>query len=153
MTTKINFPFNDNSFKRSITFSESLEDNPDVGSSTNKTEGSLISSNAMFNLFRWPPLIFLFKGLPTLMIYKEGQMIWRQSGELDANTIIGLVQEHLWSILSNTNPLLVKISKAFGKVYSKFGNAFTLSWKTMMLPDFTFLRTFTKHFSGEMVWS
>lgn len=33
------------------------------------------------------------KGLPTLMIYKEGQMIWRQSGELDANTIIGLVQE------------------------------------------------------------
>ncbi|MBX9808374.1 MAG: thioredoxin family protein, partial [Flavobacteriaceae bacterium] len=36
-----------------------------------------------------------FKGLPSLMIYKEGQMIWRQSGELDANTIIGLVQEHL----------------------------------------------------------
>jgi thioredoxin 1 len=35
------------------------------------------------------------KGLPTLMIYKEGQMIWRQSGELDANTIICLVQEHL----------------------------------------------------------
>lgn len=33
------------------------------------------------------------KGLPTLMIYKEGQMIWRQSGELDANTIINLVQE------------------------------------------------------------
>ena len=35
------------------------------------------------------------KGLPTLMIYKEGQMVWRQSGELDANTIIGLVQEQL----------------------------------------------------------
>ncbi len=35
------------------------------------------------------------KGLPTLMIYKEGQMVWRQSGELDANTIIGLVQEHI----------------------------------------------------------
>lgn len=35
------------------------------------------------------------KGLPTLMIYKEGQMIWRQSGELDANTIISLVQEQL----------------------------------------------------------
>jgi thioredoxin 1 len=29
------------------------------------------------------------------MIYKEGQMVWRQSGELDANTIIGLVQEQL----------------------------------------------------------
>ena len=33
------------------------------------------------------------KGLPTLMIYKQGQMIWRQSGELDANTLIGIVQE------------------------------------------------------------
>ncbi len=33
------------------------------------------------------------KGLPTLMIYKDGQMVWRQSGELDANTIISLVQE------------------------------------------------------------
>jgi thioredoxin 1 len=35
------------------------------------------------------------KGLPTLMIYKQGQMIWRQSGELDANTIINIVQEQL----------------------------------------------------------
>jgi thioredoxin 1 len=35
------------------------------------------------------------KGVPTLMIYKEGQMIWRQSGELDANTIISLVSEQL----------------------------------------------------------
>jgi thioredoxin 1 len=35
------------------------------------------------------------KGLPTLMIYKEGQMIWRQSGELDTNTLIGIVQEQL----------------------------------------------------------
>ncbi|MET0760435.1 MAG: thioredoxin family protein [Flavobacterium sp.] len=37
------------------------------------------------------------KGLPTLMIYKGGQMIWRQSGELDANTIINLVQEQIQS--------------------------------------------------------
>lgn len=35
------------------------------------------------------------KGLPTLMIYKCGQMVWRQSGELDANSIITLVQEHI----------------------------------------------------------
>ncbi|PHK17731.1 thioredoxin [Nostoc linckia z16] len=35
------------------------------------------------------------KGLPTLMIYKDGQMVWRQSGELDANTIIGLIQEQI----------------------------------------------------------
>lgn len=35
------------------------------------------------------------KGLPTLMIYKDGQMVWRQSGELDANSIIALVQEQV----------------------------------------------------------
>ncbi len=35
------------------------------------------------------------KGLPTLMIYKNGQMIWRQSGELDANSIISLVREQI----------------------------------------------------------
>ena len=33
------------------------------------------------------------KGLPTLMIYKNGEMKWRQSGEQDANTLIGLIQE------------------------------------------------------------
>ena len=35
------------------------------------------------------------KGLPTLMIYKEGEMKWRQSGEQDANTLIGLLKEYL----------------------------------------------------------
>lgn len=35
------------------------------------------------------------KGVPTLMIYKSGQMVWRQSGELDANSIITLVQEQI----------------------------------------------------------
>jgi len=35
------------------------------------------------------------KGLPTLMIYKAGEMKWRQSGEQDANTLIGLVQEYV----------------------------------------------------------
>ncbi len=33
------------------------------------------------------------KGLPTLMIYKDGEMKWRQSGEQDANTLIDLVKE------------------------------------------------------------
>lgn len=33
------------------------------------------------------------KGLPTLMIYKDGQMVWRQSGELDANTLITIIKE------------------------------------------------------------
>ena len=35
------------------------------------------------------------KGLPTFMIYKGGEMKWRQSGEQDANTLIGLVKEYL----------------------------------------------------------
>ena len=33
------------------------------------------------------------KGLPTFMIYKDGQMVWRQSGEFDANTLISLIKE------------------------------------------------------------
>ena len=33
--------------------------------------------------------------LPTLMIYKLGEMVWRQSGEQDANTLISLMQDHL----------------------------------------------------------
>ncbi len=34
-------------------------------------------------------------GLPTLMIYKNGEMKWRQSGEQDADTLIGLVNEYI----------------------------------------------------------
>lgn len=33
------------------------------------------------------------KGLPTLMIYKGGEMVWRESGEQDANTLIGIMKE------------------------------------------------------------
>jgi len=35
------------------------------------------------------------KGLPTLIIYKSGDMKWRQSGALDANSIIGRIQEYV----------------------------------------------------------
>ena len=35
------------------------------------------------------------KVLPTLMIYKLGEMVWRQSGAQDANTLISLMQDHL----------------------------------------------------------
>ena len=35
------------------------------------------------------------KGLPTLMLYKGGEMKWRQSGEQDANTLITLVQSYI----------------------------------------------------------
>ncbi|MFV0539680.1 MAG: thioredoxin family protein [Aestuariibaculum sp.] len=34
------------------------------------------------------------KKLPTLVIYKNGEMKWRQSGALDANTIIDTVQQY-----------------------------------------------------------
>ena len=33
------------------------------------------------------------KSLPTLIIYKDGEMKWRQSGEQDASTLIALVQD------------------------------------------------------------
>ncbi len=35
------------------------------------------------------------KVLPTLMIYKMGEMVWRQSGEQDANTLIALLNEYI----------------------------------------------------------
>ncbi|WP_299109206.1 thioredoxin family protein [uncultured Winogradskyella sp.] len=33
------------------------------------------------------------KGLPTLIIYKNGEMKWRHSGKQDANTLIEIIQE------------------------------------------------------------
>lgn len=35
------------------------------------------------------------KGLPTLIVYKNGEMKWRQSGEQDANTLIGIIQQYV----------------------------------------------------------
>lgn len=35
------------------------------------------------------------KALPTLIIYKNGEMKWRHSGEQDANTLIGIIQEYV----------------------------------------------------------
>ncbi|AUC85437.1 thiol reductase thioredoxin [Polaribacter sp. ALD11] len=35
------------------------------------------------------------KGNPTFMIYKNGEMKWRQTGFQDANTLIGLVQQYI----------------------------------------------------------
>ena len=35
------------------------------------------------------------KVLPTLMIYKFTEMVWRQSGEQDANTLISLMQDYV----------------------------------------------------------
>jgi len=35
------------------------------------------------------------KGLPTLIIYKKGEMVWRQSGQQDANPLIGILKEYV----------------------------------------------------------
>ncbi len=35
------------------------------------------------------------KDLPTLILYKNGEMVWRKSGEENANTLIALMQQHL----------------------------------------------------------
>ena len=35
------------------------------------------------------------KILPTLMIYKGGDMVWRQSGELDAKTLISIIKDFI----------------------------------------------------------
>ena len=35
------------------------------------------------------------KGNPTFIIYKDGEMKWRQSGTQDANTLISLVQQYV----------------------------------------------------------
>ncbi len=35
------------------------------------------------------------KAAPTFTIYKSSEMVWRETGEQDANTLIGLVSEYL----------------------------------------------------------
>lgn len=35
------------------------------------------------------------KGNPTFIIYKKGEMKWRQTGEQDANTLISLVEQYV----------------------------------------------------------
>lgn len=35
------------------------------------------------------------KEVPTMMIYKDGEMKWRQTGEQDSTTLSGLLKEYL----------------------------------------------------------
>ena len=49
------------------------------------------------NIAKNPKLVnaLRVKAMPTLMIYKLGEMVWRQSGEQDANTLIALMNEYV----------------------------------------------------------
>lgn len=35
------------------------------------------------------------KGLPTLIIYKNGEMKWRQSGKQNVNTLVAMLKEYI----------------------------------------------------------
>ena len=60
-----NLPFKHCLLSKYITFSESADERPEVGSSANKMAGSRISSRAMLRRFRCPPLNIFLSGLPT----------------------------------------------------------------------------------------
>ena len=38
---------------------------------------------------------FMVRGVPTLMLFKEGKMLWRQSGVLGTNDLVNLLRQHL----------------------------------------------------------
>jgi thioredoxin 1 len=38
---------------------------------------------------------FMVRGVPTLMLFKSGKMLWRQSGVLAVKDLVSVVQNHL----------------------------------------------------------
>lgn len=38
---------------------------------------------------------FMVRGVPTLMLFKEGKMLWRQSGVLSTNDLVAMLHQHL----------------------------------------------------------
>ena len=38
---------------------------------------------------------FMVRGVPTMLLFKKGQMLWRQSGVLGRNDLVGIIREHL----------------------------------------------------------
>ena len=38
---------------------------------------------------------FMVRGVPTLMLFKDGKMLWRQSGVLGTNDLVNLLRQHL----------------------------------------------------------
>ncbi len=38
---------------------------------------------------------FMVRGVPTMMLFKSGKMLWRQSGVLSAKDLVAILQNHL----------------------------------------------------------
>lgn len=38
---------------------------------------------------------FMVRGVPTLMLFKSGKMLWRQSGVLSTKDLVAIIQNHL----------------------------------------------------------
>ncbi|MGV7107819.1 thioredoxin [Flavobacterium sp. U410] len=38
---------------------------------------------------------FMVRGVPTLMLFRDGKMLWRQSGVLATNDLVGIIRQHL----------------------------------------------------------
>ena len=38
---------------------------------------------------------FMVRGVPTMMLFKSGKMLWRQSGVLSAKDLVGIIQNQL----------------------------------------------------------
>lgn len=38
---------------------------------------------------------FMVKGVPTMLLFKKGQLLWRQSGVMSRNDLVKIIREHL----------------------------------------------------------
>lgn len=38
---------------------------------------------------------FMVRGVPTLMLFKEGKMLWRQSGVLSKNQLVDILKQYM----------------------------------------------------------
>ena len=38
---------------------------------------------------------FMVRGVPTMLLFRKGKLLWRQSGVLSRNELVKLIEEHL----------------------------------------------------------